>query len=232
MCFVWIWEQTAIIFLYNINWQGVITETQCVYCAVRTGYIFQVSVSLRRVNNPFQKSGSVFVIEIRGQYPVDLHSWNGLLGYITHVNSEICFQNTPARVGNKWTLCVALALCGLEKFCFSFETCLSLRHVLSDVSCCLKCSHRHILCVARPSLRLPADMKVSLVLQLLSATVALCAAEDIRLGWENRLWVCVICDGSGRVTRVDCGVGTPDSFTYSKTAQLVDIPVRWTSEFV
>jgi len=37
MCFVWIWEQTAIISLYNINWLVFITETECVYCAVRTG---------------------------------------------------------------------------------------------------------------------------------------------------------------------------------------------------
>ena len=37
MCFVWIWEQTAIfISLYSINWLVFITETQCVYCAVRT----------------------------------------------------------------------------------------------------------------------------------------------------------------------------------------------------
>ena len=37
MCFVWIWEQTAIISLYSINWLVFITESVCVYCAVRTG---------------------------------------------------------------------------------------------------------------------------------------------------------------------------------------------------
>jgi hypothetical protein len=36
MCFVWISEQTAIISLYSINWLGFVTETECVYCAVRT----------------------------------------------------------------------------------------------------------------------------------------------------------------------------------------------------
>jgi hypothetical protein len=36
MCFVWISEQTAIISLYNINWLVFVTETECVYCAVRT----------------------------------------------------------------------------------------------------------------------------------------------------------------------------------------------------
>ena len=39
MCFVWIWEQTAIISLYSINWLVCITETECVYCAVRTWYL-------------------------------------------------------------------------------------------------------------------------------------------------------------------------------------------------
>ena len=38
-CFVWISEQTAIVSLYNINWLFCITETECVYCAVRTGYL-------------------------------------------------------------------------------------------------------------------------------------------------------------------------------------------------
>jgi len=33
---VWISEQTAIISLYNINWLVFITETESVYCAVRT----------------------------------------------------------------------------------------------------------------------------------------------------------------------------------------------------
>jgi len=48
MCFVWITEQTAIISLYNINWLVCITETECVYCAVRTGSlcVFQVNLSL------------------------------------------------------------------------------------------------------------------------------------------------------------------------------------------
>jgi hypothetical protein len=40
MCFVWISEQTAIISLYSINWLVFITETVCVYCAVRTGSLY------------------------------------------------------------------------------------------------------------------------------------------------------------------------------------------------
>ena len=38
MCFVCIWEQTAIISLYSINRLVCITETECVHCAVRTEY--------------------------------------------------------------------------------------------------------------------------------------------------------------------------------------------------
>ena len=40
MCFVWIWEQTAIISLYNINWLVFEIETEYVYCAVRAEYIY------------------------------------------------------------------------------------------------------------------------------------------------------------------------------------------------
>ena len=45
MCFVWIWEQTAIISLYSINWLVFITETECVYCAVRTGSLYTASLT-------------------------------------------------------------------------------------------------------------------------------------------------------------------------------------------
>jgi hypothetical protein len=46
MCFVWISEQTAIISLYSINWLVCITETECVYCAVRTGALYVIQVTL------------------------------------------------------------------------------------------------------------------------------------------------------------------------------------------
>jgi hypothetical protein len=45
MLFVWIAEQTVIISLYSVSWLVFITETECVYCAVRTGY-FNVSLIL------------------------------------------------------------------------------------------------------------------------------------------------------------------------------------------
>jgi len=50
MCFAWISEQTAILSLYSINRLLFITETECVYCAVRTGslLIIQVNICLQR----------------------------------------------------------------------------------------------------------------------------------------------------------------------------------------
>jgi len=43
--FVWISEQTAIISLYNINGLVFITETECVYCAVRSSSSNKIQVT-------------------------------------------------------------------------------------------------------------------------------------------------------------------------------------------
>jgi len=53
-CFVWIWKQTAIISLYNINWLVCITERECVYCAVRTAssYLIRVKSAKYLVGTP------------------------------------------------------------------------------------------------------------------------------------------------------------------------------------
>jgi len=39
MCFVWLSEQTVTYDLYNIKSLVCITETECVYCAVRTEHL-------------------------------------------------------------------------------------------------------------------------------------------------------------------------------------------------
>ena len=46
---MWISEQTAIISIYNINWLVFITETECVYCAVRTGSLYTILRSAHTV---------------------------------------------------------------------------------------------------------------------------------------------------------------------------------------
>ena len=51
VCVLW-GEQTAIISLYSINWLVFVTETEFVYCAVRTGYLnlTQVNVGLYSIS--------------------------------------------------------------------------------------------------------------------------------------------------------------------------------------
>jgi hypothetical protein len=46
MCFAWISEQRTIISLYSINWLVFITQTECVYCEVRTGSLNIIQVNL------------------------------------------------------------------------------------------------------------------------------------------------------------------------------------------
>ena len=55
MCFVWIWEQTVIISLYSINWLVFITETECVYCAVRIEYLYISQFKFLLQTMPFIK---------------------------------------------------------------------------------------------------------------------------------------------------------------------------------
>jgi hypothetical protein len=57
MCFVWVWEQTAIISLYSINWLVFINETESVYCAVRTG-----SVRITWMNLAFQECPALIAL--------------------------------------------------------------------------------------------------------------------------------------------------------------------------
>jgi len=49
MCLVWLWEQTAIISLYSINWLVFITQTKCVYCAERNKSFYVIQI--KKVSN-------------------------------------------------------------------------------------------------------------------------------------------------------------------------------------
>jgi hypothetical protein len=89
MCFVWIWEQTAIISLYNINWLVFITETEYVYCVVRTGYLYTASLTFS--NSTFCPY-SVFVcfVWIREQTAIiSLYNINRLVS-ITQILCVYC----------------------------------------------------------------------------------------------------------------------------------------------
>jgi hypothetical protein len=60
MCFVWIWEQTAIISLYNINWMVFIIETEYVYCVVQTGSLYFRLISAFTTFIPEGRAGTAW----------------------------------------------------------------------------------------------------------------------------------------------------------------------------
>jgi hypothetical protein len=76
MCFVWISEQISIISLYSINWLAFITETECVYCAVRTESWIQINCRLQFVNHVQLKSRCWPWYYCRTRkYPVSRHNY-------------------------------------------------------------------------------------------------------------------------------------------------------------
>ena len=108
MCFVWIWEQTTIISLYNINWLVCITETECVYCAVQT-------VSLHIILRSAHTVYLCFVWISEQTAIISLHSINWLV-FITETECVYCAVWTGSlyiilRSAHTVYLCV---LCGSE----------------------------------------------------------------------------------------------------------------------
>jgi hypothetical protein len=76
MCFVWISERTAIISLYNINWLVCVTETECVYCAVRTGSLSEGLVTGLSMRRP-------------GFCPRTVHVWFVAKSALVHVSLPV-----------------------------------------------------------------------------------------------------------------------------------------------
>ena len=92
MCFVWISEQTAIISLYNINWLVFITETQCVYCAVRTGYLYiiQGNLAFQSADTRQRTLPTAAAAAGRGQpYGMAVQQWNGAFRSLA-TGSAVC----------------------------------------------------------------------------------------------------------------------------------------------
>ena len=67
MCFVWIWEQTAIMSLYSINWLVFINETVCLLRG--TNWMYKIHVSITVLSVP----------------PSQHHSTNA-----TYISSPVC----------------------------------------------------------------------------------------------------------------------------------------------
>ena len=117
MCFVWIWEQTAIISLYSINWLVCITETECVYCAVRTGYLSINQVNYIKLLRSAHTAVFMCFVWIWEQTAIiSLYSINWMLFFVTETERVYCAVRTGSlyiilRSAHTVYLCV---LCGSE----------------------------------------------------------------------------------------------------------------------
>ena len=104
MCFVWIWEQTAIISLYNINWSVCITETECVYCAVRTGSLYIIQVILSTCFSAMSFEGDLLrTARHSASVPLQAHPWP----VRTNVDGQSIYSDTMINI-NTWRLTVCL----------------------------------------------------------------------------------------------------------------------------
>jgi len=110
MCFVWFWEQTAIISLYNINW---LTETECVYCAVRTGFlttrIIQInSYIFKGLNARCLRSISVgsLIVSMLPARP-SAHARGGVTNDICKMKQSPCITESTSRIWLPGLLSVA-----------------------------------------------------------------------------------------------------------------------------
>ena len=118
MCFVWIWEQRAIISLYNINWLVCVTETECVYCAVRTGSLYTASLTFS--NSTFCPH-SVFMCFVwiwEQTAIISLYRINWLV-FITDTECVYCAVRTgslytASLTFSNSTFCPHSVLCGSE----------------------------------------------------------------------------------------------------------------------
>jgi hypothetical protein len=119
MCFVWISEQTAIISLYSINRLVFITETECVYCAVRTGslpskaqWLLYVPPGLTYKNSTFCPH-NVFLCFVwiwEQTTIISLHSVSWLV-FVTQTDSVYCaVRSEPSQSKAQWLLHVPQGL--------------------------------------------------------------------------------------------------------------------------
>ena len=89
MCFVWIWEKTAIISLYSIDWLVFITETECVYCAVRSIFYVLPAQCIYVFCVDLRKHSDYFTVQ---HWLVGFYNWYGVCllcgtSWITNYNS-------------------------------------------------------------------------------------------------------------------------------------------------
>jgi hypothetical protein len=75
VCFVCIWEQTAIISLYNINWLVFIAVTGCVYCAVRSTFYVLPTLFIYVFCVDLRTNSDYFTVQ---HWLVSFYNWDGV----------------------------------------------------------------------------------------------------------------------------------------------------------
>ena len=75
MCFVWIWEQTAIISLHSTDWLVFITEMECVYCAVRSTFYVLPSQCIYVFCVDLRTNSDYFSVQ---HWLVGFYNWDGV----------------------------------------------------------------------------------------------------------------------------------------------------------
>jgi len=75
MCFVWIWQQTAIISLYSTDWLVFINETECVYCAVRSTFYVLPTQCIYVFCVDLRTNSDYFTMQ---HWLVGFYNWDGM----------------------------------------------------------------------------------------------------------------------------------------------------------
>jgi len=118
MCFVWSWEQTAIISVYRFNWLVFVTETECVYCAVRTGSLYTARFSIQQFYVlPTQLYLCVFLWISEQTAIISLYSINWLV-FVTERERVYCAVRTGSLYNARFSIQQFYALPTQLYLCF------------------------------------------------------------------------------------------------------------------
>jgi len=103
VCFVWIWEQTAIISLYSINWLVFITETECLLRGTDWVFIYNSTFCPHSVFLCFLWIWEQTAI-------ISLYSFNCLV-FVTETECVYC----AVRAGSLYIIHVIIRVCDRVK---------------------------------------------------------------------------------------------------------------------
>ena len=124
MCFVWIWEQTAIISLYGIDWFVFITETECVYCAVRSTFYVLPTQCIYVFCVDLRTNSDYFTVQ---HWLVGVYNWDGVCllrgtDWVFIYNSTFCPHSVFMCFVWIWEQTKIISLYNINCLVFTTET--------------------------------------------------------------------------------------------------------------